>query len=54
MTDAFRRASHHSINKKVSKMLKFMIAIVLSNTEIVISMQIAQSAARIIGETVSN
>ena len=54
MTDAFRRASHHSINRKVSKMLKFVIAVVQRNTEIVISMQIAQSAARIIGETVLN
>ena len=59
MTGAFRRASHQSINKKVSK-----IEIVLSTqtlqrarlqskTEIVQTMHIVQSAARIIGETVS-
>ena len=65
MTGAFRRASHHCINKKVTKTeivlirklskarLKFIIAIVQSKTEIVQSIYIVQSAARIIGETVS-
>ena len=48
LLDAFRRGSHHSINKKVSKIeivhttqLKFIIVIVKSKTEIV------QSATKI-------
>ena len=65
MAGAFRRASHYSTNKKVSKIeivlntqtpqsgLKFIIVIVLSETEIVQSMHIVQNAARIIGEPVS-
>ena len=65
MTGAFRRASHHAINKKVSKLklalvrklskgrLKFIIVIVQSKTGIVQTMHIVQSAAIIIGETVS-
>ena len=65
MTCAFRRASHHSVNKKISKTeivlstklskawLKFIIVIVQSKTEIVQTMHIVRSAARIIGETVS-
>ena len=65
MTCAFRRASHHSVNKKVSKIeivlstklskawLKFIIVIVQSKTEIVQTMHIVQSAPRIIGEIVS-
>ena len=43
-----------SLVSKLSKaQLKFMIAIVQSKTEIVQTMHIVQSAARIIGETVS-
>ena len=43
-----------SLVRKLSKArLKFIIAIVQSKTEIVQSIYIAQSAARIIGETVS-
>ena len=43
-----------SLVSKLSKArLKFMIAIVQSKTEIVQTMHIVQSAARIIGETVS-
>ena len=43
-----------SLVRKLSKArLKFIIAIVQSKTEIVQSMHIVQSAARIIGETVS-
>ena len=65
MTCAFRRASHHSVKKKISKIeivlstklskawLKFIIVIVQSKTEIVQTMHIVRSAARIIGETVS-
>ena len=64
MTGAFCIAFHHSINKlvklklplvrKLSKVwLKFIIAIVQSKTEIVQTMCTVQSAARIIGETVS-
>ena len=65
MTCAFRRASHHFVNKKISKIeivlstklskawLKFIIVIVQSKTEIVQTMHIVRSAARIIGETVS-
>ena len=65
MTCAFRRASHHSVNKKISKIeivlstklskawLKLIIVIVQSKTEIVQTMHIVRSVARIIGETVS-
>ena len=65
MTCAFRRASRHSVNKKVSKIeivlstklskawLKFIIVIVQSKTEIVQTMHIVQSVPRIIGEIVS-
>ena len=64
MTCAFRRASHHSVNKKVEieivlstklskAWLKFIIVIVQSKTEIVQTMHIVQSAPRIIGEIVS-
>ena len=64
MTGAFCIAFHQSINKlvklklplvrKLSKVwLKFIIAIVQSKTEIVQTMRTVQSAARIIGETVS-
>ena len=43
-----------SLVRKLSKArLKFMIVIVQSKTEIVQTMHIVQSAARIIGETVS-
>ena len=46
--------SKSSLVRKLSKApLKFIIVIIQSKTEIVQSMHIVQSAARIIGETVS-
>ena len=64
ITGTFHRGSHHSIRKLVtlklslvSKLftawLKFITVIVQSKTEIVQTTHIVQSAARIIGETVS-
>ena len=65
MTGAFRIAFHHSVItelvksksplvRKLSKTrLRFVIVIVQSKTEVVQSKHIVQSAARIIGETVS-
>ena len=65
MTSAFRSASHHSIIRELVKLksplvgklsktrLRFVIVIVQTKTEVVQNKHIVQSAARIIGETVS-
>ena len=65
MTGAFRSASHHSVMRELVKLksplvrklsktrLRFVIVIAQSKTEVAQSKHIVQSAARIIGETVS-
>ena len=53
LTRKFTKLKSRLVRKFCKAQLKFIIVIVQSKTEIVQSMHIVQSAARIIGETVS-